>query len=164
MAQPLAYDPYEEQWPQHENWTCSACSLAWLNRALGIDYATDEYAAAEYIGVPTHINAEYGLMDASGSRLAECLREQGAPALCLWPDFLTVYDLAHRMPLLIGGVNWYHWVGVRSADSGVLQLANSAPGWMGIDQLLTEEDWNGLGPFAAVAVPLLHSFPPPQPA
>jgi hypothetical protein len=149
---------------QQENWTCAACSLAWLNRALAIDIATDEYSAVDYIGNPEHINSTYGLMDASGARLVTCLRQQGAPAFNFWPSWEEAYSLAERMPLLIGGVNWYHWVGVRVADNGYLMLANSAPGWMGVDQLLDSYQWLELGPFAAVAVPLLHSFPPPTPA
>lgn len=161
---PLSFDPSEPMPVQQENWTCAACSLAWLNRALAIDIATDEYSAVDYIGNPEHINSTYGLMDASGARLVSCLREQGAPAFSFWPDFDWAYSLASTMPLLIGGVGWYHWVGVRYRESGVLVLANSAPGWMAVNQTLDESDWGALGPFAAVAVPLLHSFPPPQPA
>lgn len=156
---PLYYNPEEPMPPQHEDWTCAACSLAWLNRALGIDHATDEYAAANYIGVPDHINSQYGLMDGSGRRLVDCLREQGAPAFNVWPSWSQAYELAMIAPLLIGGVGWNHWVGVRVADGDKLLLANSAPGWCGIDQELVESDWLALGPFAVVAVPLLVQFP-----
>lgn len=160
MPTPLSYDAGVPAVMQTADWTCSACSLAWINQSLSIDVATDEWSAVAYIGEPENINSEWGLMDASGARLVQCLREQGAPAFSAWLDWLSTYDLAVRMPLLIGGVNWYHWVGVRGADSGVLRLANSAPGWQGIDQVLGEDDWNGLGPFAVVAVPLLTRFPP----
>ena len=160
FVDPLTYNPNEPQWSQTASWTCSACSLAWLNRALFIDHATDEWEAVDYIGNPEHINSAFGLMDGSGARLAQCLREQGAPAFNFWSDWYTAFELAARMPLLVGGVGWYHWVGVRGVENEYMLLANSAPGWMGIDQRLFEGDWNGLGPFAVVAVPLLHEFPP----
>jgi hypothetical protein len=159
ISGPLSYDRDEPMYPQTLSWSCSACALAWLNRALGIDHATDESSAIEYIGSPEHINATYGLMDGSGGRLVQCLREQGAPAFNGWLSWLDTYDLATRWPLLIGGVNWNHWVGVRYGDSGTLKLANSAPGWGGVDQVLEEEDWHIFGPFAVVPVPLLTNFP-----
>lgn len=160
---PLSYNPEEPMPHQVEAWTCSACSLAWLNRALHIDHATDEYSAVEYIGNPANINSTYGLMDGSGERLVQCLREQGAPAFNGWFDFDTAYALAQDWPLLIGGVNWYHWVGVRYSHSGLLHLANSAPGWTDIYDELGAGEWESLGPFAVVAVPLLTAFPPPTP-
>lgn len=159
---PLSYNASEPQYPQTADWTCSACSLSWLNRALGIDYATEEFEAADYIGYDHNINSTYGLMDASGQRLVECLREQGAPAFNAWLDYWWSCELAKNMPLLIGGVGWYHWVGVRGYADGVLQLANSAPGWMGVDQTIDEVQWEALGPFAVVAVPLLVHLPPIQ--
>jgi hypothetical protein len=160
---PHSYNPEEPMPPQQLSWSCSACSLAWLNRALHIDYATDERSAIEYIGYPHQINPIYGLMDGSGGRLAECLREQGAPAATSWPTWLQTYQLAQVMPLLIGGVNWNHWVGVRGSGQGLLSLANSAPGWGGIYDEMWEQQWNDQGPFAVVVVPLLTAFPPPNP-
>lgn len=161
MPYQLSYNKEEPQYPQQEDWTCSACSLAWLNRALGIQVATTEFTAAEYIGVPDNINSTYGLMDGSGARLVQCLREQGAPAVNAWWEWETVLLLASYMPLLIGGMNWYHWVGVRGTEDDHLWLANSAEGWMGVTAILDEDQWTELGPFAVVAVPLLIRFPPP---
>lgn len=157
----LYFNASEPQYPQVQNWSCSACSLAWLNRALGIQYATDEDSAIAYIGNPANINSTYGLMDGSGTRLVQCLREQGAPALNGWWTWDQAYELAANMPLLLGGVAWNHWVGVRTASGGVLELANSAEAWMNVYSTLNEFQWNELGPFAVVCVPLLRSFPPP---
>ena len=140
----LSYNPDEPQYPQTASWTCSACSLAWINRALSIDFATTEWEAVEYIGSPENINSTYGLMDGSGAVLAARLREQGAPAFCAWLEW---------------GAAWYHGTGVRNAREDTMYLANSAPGWMGIDQELSDTDWWTLGPFAVVAVPLLAEFP-----
>jgi len=157
---PLYYNPEEPMPAQTADWTCSACSLAWLNRALAIDVATDEWAAVEYIGEPENINATWGLTDGSGTRLVECLREQGAPAFSSWPSWLATYQLATVMPLLIGGVAWNHWVGVRFGKNQRLHLANSALGWMGVTYDLSEAQWYDLGPFAVIPVPLLARFPP----
>src|SRR5262252_4913385 len=129
----LSYNPDAPAVFQTVDWTCSACSLAWLNGALYIDHATDEWSAVDYIGNPENINPEWGLMDGSGDRLVQCLREQGAPALNGWFDWHTAYQLALRWPLLIGGVGWNHWAGVRSASVNQLLLANPAPGWMGVN-------------------------------
>lgn len=139
---------------QTADWTCSACSLAWLNRSVAIDVATDEWSSVAYIGQPEHINSTWGLMDASGSRLAYCLTEQGAPAFTGWLAFWETYRLAQIMPLLIGGQRWYHWSGVRFGEDSILYLANPAPGWMGIDDSMREDQFCNLGPFAIVAVPL----------
>jgi hypothetical protein len=145
---------------QTADWTCSACALAWMNLSLYIDVATDEWSAVDYIGTPSNINSEWGLMDGSGSRLAACLTEQGAPAFTGWLDFATTYALATRMPLLIGGQAWYHWVGVRGIEGNDLAIVNSAPGWMGIYDTLGEANFGALGPFAVVAVPVYSQFPP----
>jgi len=157
--EPLAYNPTEPQQQQLLDWTCSACSLAWMNRALGIQFATDEPSATDYIGVPDNINAMYGLMDASGSRLVQCLREQGAPAFNCWPSWSQIDQLAQYMPMLLGGVGWNHWVGVRGTDGTNLLLANSAEGWQGVYDTMNSSQFVALGPFAAVPVPLLRQFP-----
>lgn len=156
----VSYTPTFPAILQTANWTCSACSLAWMNTSLSIDIATDEWSAVEYIGQPTNINSTWGLMDASGLRLAQCLREQGAPALNAWLDWHSVWLMAEEMPLLIGGVTWNHWSGVRYTAYDYLVLANPAPGWQGIEQTMTESQFNYLGPFAVVAVPLNIQFPP----
>jgi hypothetical protein len=159
MMPPLSYDPNEPAYPQTADWTCSACSLSWLNRALSIEHATDEWSAVEYIGNPQHINSTYGLMDGSGARLVECLREQGAPAFTAWLDWETTYGLSQAWPLLVGGVGLYHWMGVRVADDGVLWIANSACGYGGVYNTLGQDQWDHYGPWAVISVPLLHSVP-----
>lgn len=154
------FNPNEPQPRQTLDWSCSACSLSWLHRAMGIQIAQDEYSAIEYIGDPDNINSVYGLMDASGGRLRECLREQGVAAANGWWTWDQAVGLSTHMGLLIGGVNWNHWVGVRGWDGSSLQLANSAEGWMGVYSTLSAGQWNALGPFAVVAAPLHVAFPP----
>ena len=136
-------------------------ALSWLNRAMGIDRATDEWSAVSLIGRPQHINPEWGLMDGSGERLAQLLREDRGAAYTTWVDFPTLSELVAENAVLLGGAGWYHWVGVRDYSATGLSIANSAPGWGGVDQVLTAEQFRALGPFAAVVVPLHIEFPPP---
>lgn len=154
------YDPGVPAVLQTVDWTCSACSLAWLNRSLSIDHATDEWSAVDYIGQPQNINSEWGLMDSSGARLASCLIEQGAPAFAAWLDYATTYQLASVGPLLIGGIQWNHWVGVRGTAGGDLAIANPAPGWQGVYDTLGDTQFVYLGPFAVISVPVMLQFPP----
>ena len=144
---------------QTADWTCSACSLAWMNRALRIDIGADEWAAVDEIGKPHNINSVYGLMDASGARLAQCLIEQGAPSWTAWLDWPTALQYADTHGLLLGGANWYHWVVARDVRGSGIWIANSAPGWRGITDQLEEADFYALGPFAGVVTPVNYSLP-----
>ena len=51
------------------DWTCSACSTEWVERALGYARGTDVYGNREAvvyaIGYPDQINGTYGLMPPS---------------------------------------------------------------------------------------------------
>jgi hypothetical protein len=156
----VSYDPDEPMPGQERDWSCAACSLAWLYRATSVDACNTEDAAIACIGYPEQINETYGLMDGSGARLSQLLRGSGIASSNLWATWSQTVALAQRMPLLIGGVSWYHWVGVRSAGANVLFLANSAPGWMSIYDSMQEHEWNALGPFAVVTCPLSVLFPP----
>jgi hypothetical protein len=98
------------------------------------------------------------LLDASGAGLVEYLGELGIGAQNN-PDatFDDVSAAAGYQPMLMGGREWCHWVGVRigspafpSAPEELLILANPAPGWMGVDQVLTRYDFDQLGAFSAV--------------
>jgi len=71
-----------------------------------------------------------------------------------WDDVIVA---AGFQPMLIGGRGWYHWTGVRLWSGLVapdlsdgIALANPAPGWMGIDQVMLEGDFHALGGFSAV--------------
>lgn len=144
---------------QTRDWTCSACSLAWLNRAMGIDRATDEMAAAVLIGMPHNINQQFGLMDGSGSRLAQLLKEDRGMAWTANVEWDEARALSIDHALLLGGRRWYHWVGCRGIDGDLLWIANSAPGWKGVQDRLDHGTFNELGPWAAVVVPIYWEFP-----
>jgi hypothetical protein len=71
-----------------------------------------------------------------------------------WQDIIAA---AGYQPMLIGGRAWCHWTGVRiwggqvnQAASHLIALANPAPGYMSIHQVLEEPQFDPLGPFSAV--------------
>jgi hypothetical protein len=70
-----------------------------------------------------------------------------------------------RHPVQIGGRGWYHWSGVRGYSDGLLRLANPGPGWKGINQTMSREQFEYLGPFSLVRLthPAAESTEPPTP-
>ena len=139
-------------------WDCAAASLTWALNAYG--HATTEAEVVAGLG-PSRISPTYGLMDASGAGIVAYLAELGIPAMnnadASWDD---IWGAAGYQPMIIGGRQWYHWVGVRmgssafgAGSSNIVFLANPAPGYMGIEQWLDRLDFDGLGPFSAVWFP-----------
>jgi hypothetical protein len=141
--------------PQDYPFDCAAAATAWALRTIGRTETEQDVIAG--LG-PSRITAEYGLMDSSGAGLVEYLGELGIDAAnnpdASWSDCTAA---AGFQPMLIGGREWCHWVGVRMgapAAQGcipdVLALMNSADGWMGIHQVLNENEFDQLGWFSAV--------------
>jgi hypothetical protein len=144
------YNPNEPMPRQTASWTCSACSLAWLERALGLNGAADEWSAVEEIGTPENINPTYGLMDGSGSQLQRVLDGYGQATHQGWLTFDSAYAIYSQTPGMMSGAQWYHWVGVRGVINGNLWIANSAPGYGSVWDVLTRDDWNRLGGWSCV--------------
>jgi len=138
------------------DWTCSACSTEWVERALSCSRSDDVYASREAvvyaIGYPDQINGTYGLMDGSGSELQRVLFDQtGRYSEQGYLNFDQVYALASEgTPGLMSGAAWYHWVALRGIDGNSLAIANSAQGYKGIYSTLTRADFERLGPFSVV--------------
>lgn len=138
------------------DWTCSACSLEWVLRATALDYVGwDTYNAREQtvyqIGYPHNINAVYGLMNSDGSALRAVLRDTyGQDSEQGWLGFDEVYDLAQGTTGLMSGAQWYHWVALRGVQGNNLWIANSAPGYKGIYDVLSRYDFERLGGFSVV--------------
>jgi hypothetical protein len=136
-------------------WDCAAASLTWALNAAG--HHTTEAEVVAGLG-PARISPAYGLLDASGAGLVEYLAEIGIAAeanpSATWDNIVAA---AGYQPMLMGGRSWYHWTGVRiwsglitTEIRSVVALANPAPGWMGVNQALAQEDFEQLGPFSAV--------------
>jgi hypothetical protein len=135
--------------PQVYSWTCSACSLDWVLTATWARESDREKTVYE-IGYPDNINAQYGLMDGSGSQLQRVLADYGLNSKHDWLGFDAVYDLATRGTGLMSGAAWYHWVGIRGVQGGNIWIANSAPGYKGVWDTLSRDDFNRLGGFSVV--------------
>jgi hypothetical protein len=145
------YDPTTYMPPQAASWTCSACSLAWLLRALQLDPNCDEWCGVTLIGTPENINPTYGLMDGSGAQLRRVLGAYSQPSSQAWLSFDQAYATYSTTPGCMSGGAWYHWTGVRGVDgAGNLWIANSAPGYMGVWDTLSRSDFGRLGPFSCV--------------
>lgn len=136
-------------------WDCAAASLTWCLNAAGLPYTEAQVVAG--LG-PTRISPAYGLLDASGAGIVDWLATIGVTAEndadASWEEVIAA---AGEQPMLMGGRAWYHWTGVRiwagdvSTDLyDLVALANPAPGWMAIEQVLPSSDFARLGPFSAV--------------
>ncbi|MCC6179471.1 MAG: hypothetical protein IT305_29530 [Chloroflexi bacterium] len=142
---------------QPDDWSCSIQSAQWLLRSLGRQPA--RWWLEQQL-VPSVVSREAGLLDATGRMLAAWVRrEYGYLAESAdGVSFAEIRALAGRQPLMVGGRRWGpggHWSGVRGVTrDGSLSLANPAPGWQGIGQVLTVVDWEPLGPWSLVTVPV----------
>jgi hypothetical protein len=136
-------------------WDCAAASLTWALNTIG--RGVTEADVVTGLG-PSRISASYGLLDASGAGLVAYLGEIGVQAAnnpsASWYD---VVSAAGFQPLIMGGRAWNHWTGVRISDqplepnlASYLALANPAPGWQNVDQVLSTWDFDTLGAFSAV--------------
>jgi hypothetical protein len=136
--------------PQVYDWTCSACSLDWLLRSTGADPNSNREKVTYEIGYTENINPTYGLMDGSGAQLRRVLAEFGLASNQGWLDFESAYAVASLVPGMMSGSRWYHWVAVRGVLGNNLWIANSAPGYKGVWDILSAYDYNRLGGFSVV--------------
>jgi hypothetical protein len=136
--------------PQVYDWTCSACSLDWVLRATGVAPHHTREQAVEELGYPDQINPTYGLMDSSGSALRRVFAEYGLQTRQAWLTFDQVWAGANQTTGQMSGGAWYHWVAVRGTRGSDLWIANSAPGYKGVADILTREQFAALGPFSVV--------------
>lgn len=161
----MALSDWDFRYPvelQNVPWDCAAASLSWALQAAGIPLSEAEVVAG--LG-PRRISRAFGLLDATGAGLVEYLAEIGVTALNdAEASFEEVLDAAGSQPMVIGGREWCHWTGVRIStrqvpafqkqttvlDNQFLALANPAPGWDSVQQLLGLYDFMRLGVFSAV--------------
>jgi hypothetical protein len=142
------YTPSTDIPLQSQGWTCSAASTAWMLRSVGVQATEQDVVSA----LGDSINSDVGLTDGSGAGLAAMLKTKyNLSARSGAVTFDQVRDMAGKLPTVMGGHNFNHWVGVRgTVDDDTLTLANSGPGWMGISGTLTRDQFDRLGPFYAV--------------
>lgn len=136
--------------PQVYDWTCSSCALDWVMRSTGLEPLYDRYRAVMEIGYTHNINPQYGLMSAEGQALRDVYARYGQDTEQDWLDFDTVYGIVQTTTGQMSGAAWYHWVSLRGTLGDNLWIANSAPGYKGIYDVLSRADFNRLGPFSVV--------------
>lgn len=166
----VTYDPQEPAHIQEHSYDCSQDSAEWAMWSLGRKPA-DGWMESQMIADGV-MSKESGLLDATGAGLAAWLQAQyGEFGFLANNEALVSFDWAameggHAYPILLGGRRWGHWSGCYGYDAarGALLLANPAPGWMGIGQEMTREQFQNLGPFSAVRIwhpDLLEPAPAP---
>lgn len=132
----------------------------WMLKSLGIDVTPEE---AQDAMSPAYVTSDVGLLDASGAGVVEVLRERwGLTAVNYSPvSFERVAQMAGQQPVMMGGRNWGgpglgHWSAVRGYDAerDVLILANPARGSKYGQSEISRADWDRLGWWSAVTIPL----------
>jgi hypothetical protein len=152
----LTYNPDAPVDIQDNDWSCSEQSAQWLLRSIGRTPG-DAWIRGELLtnGIVTQ---QYGLMDASGNALAAWLQREYGDEMGLtvtskgnasWDDIAA---LAGTQPVMIGGRAWNHWVGVRRVRDGGLELANPAPNWQSVGNLLDRAEFDRWGSWSYVTV------------
>lgn len=138
--------------PQAYDWTCAACSLDWVLRSTGLNPNSNREAVVYEIGYTEQINPWTGLTNVSGpgQALIDVLSGYGQDSSQGWYDFDTICQLVQYDTGMMSGTNWYHWVALRGTQGSNLWIANSAPGYKGVWDILSPYDFNRLGPFNVV--------------
>lgn len=123
-----------------------------MGYARGQDVYANREAVGLAIGYPNNINGTVGLVDGSGAQLQRVLKDQTGrdSEQAFGLDFDAVYAIASSSPGLMSGASWYHWVALRGVQSGCLWIANSAPGYKGVFDVLTPAQYAQLGGFSVV--------------
>lgn len=142
---------------QKQGWTCSAETMAWISRSLGVEMTATR--AVELLG--DAINPDDGLRLGSGVELAATLRGLGYTVTQIQTaSFDDVVGLSYHGPVGIGlHKGEGHWVGVRGYDPehDLLEIANSAPGFLGVYSVLTRAGFDEIGYISAVGVEAPHA-------
>jgi len=165
------YDWTEPSRLQETDADCAVESIEWCMFSWGRTPDDDWLEQSMYAaGV---WNPTVGCTDASGQGLASWVNteygEFGYVASAQSTDFNTLADEAatHKHPIAAGGAQFYHWVGVRSYDpqTDTLLLANPAPGWMQVGDVLPRWRFEELGPWHMVRVthPAAENWVEPDP-
>ena len=143
------WDPSVPPVRQTKSWNCSCASTAWVLQSMGHALTQDDVIAR--LG-QAQVNPTYGLMDGSGAALKRLIEEEtGWPCGMGYLSFHEALSLAGTYPLALGFRGMYHWVACSGSDgSGVLTLANPAPGYDGVRDAIDRDTFNRFGPVAGV--------------
>lgn len=136
--------------PQEYNWTCSVCAYTWVIQATVTDTELTREQATSIIGYPECVNQTYGLMS------AECMETAftyyALNSKQAWVTFDEAYAIMRDTTGVINPMGMYHFMAMRGVDdnTGALWVANSAPGYCGVYDTLTREQFNSFGPVQVI--------------
>lgn len=138
---------------QAYEWTCSICSTTWVLSSTGVlDSSGDVYADRQRVGnemgYPGCVNEVYGCM--SSQCVVDEFARYGLPARQAWVNFDQAYAIAAQTTGVINPTGQYHYMAIRGVTDGLLWLANSAPGYMGVGETMDRGQFNSLGPVQLV--------------
>jgi len=139
--------------PQEYNWTCSVASFTWVINATNTDPTLTREQALQIIGYPNCVNETYGLM--SSDCLVEAYRQFELDAKVEWVTFDQAYSIMAQCTGQINPTGMYHFMAIRGVDfnTDALWVANSAPGYRGVYDSLSRDQFNSLGPVKLVYLP-----------
>jgi hypothetical protein len=155
----LAFNRDEPAVIQAASWTCSCASLAWVMNALGVPAPSggkwDEWDAVNElrrVAGWSAVSPDYGLAYATGIDLERLYNAYGyLVERHIGIDWQTMAYVTSLTIGQMGGARWYHWTGVRSYE-GYFNLANPAPSWKGVGQVMDAWEWDNWGKWNAVMV------------
>jgi hypothetical protein len=163
VEEPRRFNPDTPDEYQRQSWSCSIRAATWLEKSVGFDVPAEEMQ--DKMVAAGVVNSEVGLTDATGSGLRDFLGDEFGLAVHSAPEihweWLT--QLAGNTPMIFGGRAWNHWAGIRGYDpeTDELLVMNPAGAWMGVGDRMNRDQFNDLGAFAVVWVPLENPDVPP---
>jgi hypothetical protein len=135
---------------QAYNWTCSICATTWVLNATGTS-DDGRQTVGEAIGYPSCVNEAYGCM--SSQCLIDALYMYGLIAKEKWVDFNEAFSIAREHTGLLDSIGMYHYMAIRGVDeTGNLWVANSAPGYMGVWDYISRDQFNAYGPWKVIYI------------
>lgn len=161
------YDANYHSISQNDDWSCAPTSMRWSLWAYGRQ-PTEQWLESSMLSEGV-VSTRNGLEDATGAGLAAWAsrhygdagyRGEHDPSVSF--DEVATEAETRQHPICLGGRGWYHWSGVRGFDGAKILLANPAPGWKGVSQTLSREQWEYLGPWSMMR--LVHASESASPA
>ena len=140
---------------QAYEWTCSVAATTWVIQSTGTAYSdVDPYTAREQVlavlGYPSCVNEVYGAM--SSTCLQDGLSTYGLESDQAWVTFDQAYAICSGTTGLINPTGQYHYMAIRGVSGSDLWVANSAPGYRGVWDTLSRDQFNNLGPVQIIAI------------
>lgn len=136
---------------QAYSWTCSVCTTTWIVNSTGMSQDSRS-TVGSVIGYPECVNETYGLM--SSQCMIDALAKYGLKAKEVWVTFDEAFSIIRGHTGGISPQGMYHWMAIRGVDEygGSIWVANSAPGYLGVWDVIDRETFNRYGPVKLVYV------------